>query len=160
MSQGKPTSVQFFLIFPNCSKLFQQESLGIFRAKEWSFSSFSFWYDIYLIDLRTPSVYKSYNCSIEIVDPGLLNLVINLSLLSNIVENTHRFFFFIFLFLGLFIANELFTTYNGIVELKLTYILSLWDLIFPETEGHFSVWSIRRHIHTHKFVLFQRGSLF
>lgn len=150
--------MQFFLIFLNNSKSFQQESLGIFCAKEWSFSSLSFWYDIYLIDLRTPSVYISYNCSIEIVDPGLLHIVINLSPWSNIVENAH-WFFFIFLVLGLFIVNELFTIYNGIVELKLTYILSLWDLIFPETEGHFSVWTIRRHIHTHKFVLSQRGSL-
>lgn len=61
------------------------------------------------------------------MDPGLLNLVINLSPVSNIVENAHRFFFFflIFLFLGLLIANELFTTFTGIVELKLSYILSL-----------------------------------
>lgn len=60
------------------------------------------------------------------MDPGLLNLVINLSPVSNIVENAHRFFFFlIFLFLGLLIANELFTTFTGIVELKLAYILSL-----------------------------------
>ena len=59
------------------------------------------------------------------MDPGLLNLVINLSPVSNIVENAHRFFFLIFLFLGLLIANELFTTFTGIVELKLAYILSL-----------------------------------
>lgn len=152
--------MQSFLIFLNYSTLFLWESLGIFCAEEWSFFSPSFWYDIYLINLRTPSVYRSYNCSIEIVDPGLLNLVINLSPVSNIVENAHWFFFFlIFLFLGLLIANELFTTFTGIVELKLAYILSLWNLIFPETEGHFSIWSIRRHIHTHKFVFFHRGSL-